>query len=89
TVQGNVDGSAYAQNTGFNSVILDYATKNDEIIVYRMSSGRVINFYQIYPLYPEELKFKFDYNAEMLFNMFDTNGVNYKVLDVNRRNIFK
>lgn len=49
-----------------------------------MSSGKVINFYQIIPLYPEELKFKMENNAETLFEKFNEKGIPYKVVDVNR-----
>jgi hypothetical protein len=51
-----------------------------------MSSGKVVNFYEIIPLYPEELQFKMDNDAETLFKLFDQKDISYKVLDLNRKN---
>ena len=51
-----------------------------------MSSGKVVNFYEIIPLYPEELAFKRENGAEALFEKFDEMGISYKVLDINRKN---
>ena len=84
TTQADEEGTAYASNTRFNSVVLDRATDQMGDIRLKMSSGKVINFYQIVPLYPEELKFKLENNAEALFDRLNEKGIPYKVVDINR-----
>ena len=82
TTQADEEGTAYASNTRFNSVVLDRATDQMGDIRLKMSSGKVINFYQIVPLYPEELKFKLENNAEALFDRLNEKGIPYKVVDI-------
>lgn len=86
TVQAAEDGSAYASNTGFNSVVLKFAENRKGDIRMIMSSGKVINFYEIIPLYPEELKFKMEKGADALFGLLDEKKIPYRVLDLNREN---
>ena len=85
TMQADEEGSVYASNTGFNSIILNFAENRKGDIRLIMSSGRVVNFYEIVPLYPEELEFKKENGADALFEMFKTKGISYKVLDINRK----
>ena len=86
TTQNDADGSPYASNTKMNSAILNYAENQKGDVRLIMSSGKVINFYEIIPLYPEELQFKMDNDAETLFKLFDQKDISYKVLDLNRKN---
>ncbi len=86
TLQSDEEGSPYASNTGFNSVILDFAENKKGDIRMIMPSGKVINFYEVIPLYPEELKFKIENGADALFGKFKEEGIQYKVLDINRKN---
>ena len=53
----------------------------------RLSSGKLLNFYQLIPLYPEELKFKMENNSEVLLDKLDEIGIQYRVVDVNRKGI--
>lgn len=84
TAQSDEEGSAYASNTGFNSIILDFAGNRNGDIRMIMPSGKVINFYEIIPLYPEELSFKIEHGADALFEKFREKGIQYKVVDINR-----
>ena len=86
TAQADEEGSAYASNTGFNSVVLDFAENKKGDIRLIMSSGKVVNFYEVIPLYPEELQFKMDSGADALFERFREKGISYKVVDINRKN---
>ncbi len=38
------------------------------------------------PLYPEELKFKMENDADALFEKFKEKGIQYKIVDINREN---
>ena len=89
TTQSDEEGSTYATNTGFNSVVLKFAENKKGDIRLIMSSGKVINFYEIIPLYPEELQFKMENNADDLFKKLEEKGIQYRVLDINRNNALK
>ena len=86
TMQSDEEGSPYAANTGFNSAVLDYARGRKGDIRLIMPSGKVVNFYEIIPLYPEELEFKKENGADALFEKLKEKGIQYKVMDINRRN---
>ena len=88
TTQSDEEGTPYASNTGFNSIVLNFAENKKGDIRLIMSSGKVVNFYEIVPLYPEELAFKRENGADALFEKFDEMGIRYKVLDINRNNAF-
>ncbi len=89
TTQSDEEGSTYASNTDFNSVVLKFAENKNGDIRLIMSSGKVINFYEIIPLYPEELKYKMDNDADALFEKLEEKGIQYRVLDINRKNALK
>ena len=84
TTQADEAGTPYAENTRFNSVVLDTCENNQEDVRLELSSGKVINFYQVIPLYPEELNFKMENGAQALFDTFDEKKIDCKVLDLNR-----
>ena len=86
TMQHDADGSPYASNTKFNSAVLNFGENNKGDVRLIMSSGKVINFYEIIPLYPEELQFKRENDADTLFTLFKQKGISCKVLDINRKN---
>ena len=85
TTQSDEEGSAYAGNTRFNSVVLNYAENRNGDIRLVMPSGKVINFYEIIPMYPEELQFKMKNGADALFEKFEEMGIQHRVVDINRR----
>ena len=85
TTQSDEEGSPYASNTRFNSVVLNFAENRKGDIRLIMPSGKVVNFYEIIPLYPEELEFKMENDADALFEKFNEKGIQYRVLDLNRK----
>jgi hypothetical protein len=85
TTQDDEEGSPYAPNTKFNSVVLDFCENHQGEVRLETSSGKTINFYQIIPLYPEELEFKMNNDAETLIDLFDKKNIDYKIVDINRR----
>lgn len=86
TVQADEEGTPYATNTRFNCVILDFCENHQGEVRLETSSGKVINFYQVFPLYPEELNLKMENDAEVLINKFDEKKIEYKIVDINREN---
>jgi hypothetical protein len=54
----------------------------------RMDEERVVNFYAIVPLYPEEMAFKLKHGVEALLDRFDKHGIN-ELIDLNRTNVCK
>ncbi|MBQ6586257.1 MAG: suppressor of fused domain protein [Coriobacteriales bacterium] len=86
TMQNDEDGSPYAPGVGFNSAMLAALPQADgKVAELRMSNGKLINFYLLLPLYPEELAFKFEHGADDLIDLLaETDG--FPVLDVARRN---
>ena len=68
-----------------NSAILNYAENQKGDVRLIMSSGKVVNFYEIIPLYPEELQFKMENGADALFERFEEKGIQYRLVDINRR----
>lgn len=89
TTQADEEGTPYASNTRFNSVVLDFCKNSQGEVKLKTSSGKTINFYQVIPLYPEELRFKMDNNAETLLAVFDEKGIEYKVVNINRRSVIE
>ena len=86
TMQSDEEGSAYASNTRLNSVVLNFAENKKGDVRLILSSGKVINFYEVIPLYPEELAFKIENGADALFAKLREKEIPYKVLDINRKN---
>lgn len=87
TIQADEEGNPYAANTKYNSIVLDSCANHQGKIKLETTSGKTINFYQVIPLYPEELKFKMDNDAETLINLFNKKKVDYKIVDINRKSV--
>jgi hypothetical protein len=52
-----------------------------------MSSGKKIDFYQVIPLYPEELKLKMDNSAETILDKLDEELDDYRLISKDRKNV--
>ncbi len=88
TTQSDEAGSAYAPDTKLNSVVLDYALDKElDRASLQMSSGRKVDFYQVIPLYPEELKLKMDNNAEAILDKLDEEFDDYRLISKDRKNV--
>ena len=68
--------------------MLKYAENRNGDVRLIMSSGKVINFYEIIPLYPEELQFKIENDADALFEKLNGKEIRYRILDINRKSAF-
>ncbi len=86
TVQADAEGSPYASNTGFNCTMLVNALSLDgEEMSLRMSSGRTVRFYQLLPVYPEELALKQREGADALLELLVKQD-GFPVVDIHREN---
>jgi len=89
TVHVNADMKPFSENTSFNSfVLLKGCDLQYNELNLRLNSEKKINFYQLFPLYQEELDYMLDNSLNALFEMFDDEDVN-PVININRRNYCK
>lgn len=76
----------YAENTELCGLSLLYGMNNqDEPLDLYLGEKGKINFYQVMPLYKEELEYKLAYGMDALVRVFAENHVE-PVLDLNRQN---
>lgn len=79
-------GEPVAENTQFACMLLDYPRRYGEG-AYRMElpGKNVVNFYQIIPLYPEEMQEKLERGAEYILEKLQS--VPYDLITVGRENV--
>ncbi len=77
------NGKPCYENTLLSGVILGQSPLIDEENVCELPNGETVNFYQIIPLYEEEINYKLEYGEEALFELM---GDIDPVLDINRKN---
>ncbi|MBP5424596.1 MAG: suppressor of fused domain protein [Prevotella sp.] len=90
TIQLTQDGRPVAENTGFNSCALLFSTgKNGQMVKPRKLGffGKKVAFYQLYPLYPEELKFKLEHSINELIDRLETEE--NLIINIHRNNYCK
>lgn len=86
TVSSDQENTPYASNTKFCSMMLVNALNQDyENLDFRMSSKGKINFYQLFPLYKEELDYKQRNGANVLLDLFDEEDI-MPIVNMNRKN---
>lgn len=79
----------FAENTGFCSIVLVNAmNKNHEPCDLYMEKKGKINFYQLFPLYKEELAYKQEYGLEALMDLFSVEDLSL-VFNIKRKNYGK
>lgn len=89
SVHGNQEMEPLADNTQLNSfVLLNANDLNGKIMKLELSSGKTINFYQLFPLYQEELEIKQAYSTEALIELFN-NEDRFPILNIQRKNYGK
>lgn len=77
------NGCSYFENTQLSgSILAESPLLNDDFL--ELPNGEKVYFYQIIPLYEEEMNYKIDNGSEALFDLFwEINPV----LDINRKNM--
>lgn len=87
TVHANEDMAPLADNTQFNSfVLLKGRNQQGEELDLQLSSGKRIHFYQLFPLYQEELEYDFNHSLEDLLDLFIEDFNIISPIDINRKN---
>lgn len=86
TVASDEEYTSYASNTKFCCMLLlDALDNNYENLDLRMKTKGKINFYQLIPLYKEELEFKRNNDVAKLLELFDDEDL-IPVVNTNRKN---
>lgn len=86
TIHGNSDKGPFADNTKLNSImLLNACNLENEKMELTLSTGKRINFYQIFPLYQEELDYKLENSLEDLLDLFSDEDL-FPVLNIDRKN---
>jgi len=80
------NGEPFAENTELSSVMLTtpYHPFEDEAVACELSDDDYVNFYQMLPLYEDEVSYKKENGAGVLEALF---GNNDRVLDINRPSV--
>lgn len=81
-------GQPFAANTGFSGMLLiSTAFFGRETGRCKMADGSHVNFYQLIPLYDEEMTYKLEHGTEGLLNRMQCLSIEeVAVVDVNREN---
>lgn len=88
SISNDDNNNPYASNTGFCSMILINALNNKyENLDLKLGKDK-INFYQLFPLYQEELEYKLNNGTEALANLFDEEDA-FPLININRKNYCK
>lgn len=78
------EGETYADNTQLcGTLLINQQIADDEADVCRLSDGGEVNFYQLIPLYREEIEYKIENNADALLELMDDISI---VVDTERPN---
>ncbi|MBQ8547784.1 MAG: DUF2185 domain-containing protein [Lachnospiraceae bacterium] len=86
TVHGDEERRPFADNTKFNNILLLNACNLElQSLELRLSSGKKINFYHMFPLYQEELDYKLANSLDDLLELFDDADL-FPVLNIRRKN---
>ena len=82
------NGSPFAENTLFSAVMLVApGAFSKKSYTCKLPNGDEVNFYQMLPLYEEEISFKLEHGAEALLELMNDGDLEY--LKLKRRNVAK
>lgn len=92
TVNLTDDGTPVAENTKFNSCLLIESRGKDNLNVKPLKLGlfgKKVAFYQLYPLYQEELEYKLEHSFDELMDKIDNEELSDFVINIHRKNYCK
>ncbi len=83
---GDEKHEPFAENTKLNTIMLVNASNLlYEKLDLRLSSGKKINFYQMFPIYQEELEYKTKHSFGELLDLFSDEDL-FPLLNISRKN---
>lgn len=85
TLSADENNSAYAENTELCSLVLFNGLNYNYEPLKLSLGGKKINFYQLFPLYREELELKQQIGAEELMDRFDADDL-FPIVNIERKN---
>ena len=86
TISSDEKNSPFASNTKFCSILLLNATNlKDEELELTLKTRKTINFYQLFPLYLEEMQYKFDFGTTKLLGLFSEKDL-FPIVNIERKN---
>lgn len=89
TVPNGDPAEPYAPKTKFScGLILPLLNVPEEFNKLQIHEDKVINFWGVYPLYPEETDHKLKKGTDSLLDLFEKNSIS-EVVDVRRKNVCK
>ena len=82
------NGAPFAENTRLSAVMLIYpGVFGEESFGCKLPDGGKVNFYQMFPLYSEEIEYKLENNAEALYELLEESDLEY--IKLNRKAVTK
>ena len=89
TVPNGDPAERYAPSTKFScGLVLGMLNVPEEFHHLELSEDKVIHFYGVYPLYPEETAFKLKQGTDDLIDLFEKHDIS-EVVDIRRKNVCK
>lgn len=86
TVSANEYDEPVADNTGFTGFLLVNGTGMDyQTLDFRLPGGEKVNFYEIIPLYPEEVRLKLEHGMDALMDRFTDEDL-FPLVNIKRKN---
>ena len=80
------NGEPFVENTDLSGILLLNPYSDDERAgSMALPNGETVNFYQMFPVYDEEMEFKRANNAEVLLDLFGDDFSH--IVDINRENM--
>lgn len=77
------NGEPFAENTKLSGVMLISPTEKEREVL-ELEDGEIVTFYQMLPIYEEEMNYKLESSAEALLEKFDS--CDLRRININRKN---
>lgn len=76
----------FAENTHFNGLLLSPSLEDEDFFILKQENGKEVYFWNIVPIFEEEMQFKLENGADALFELFDQFEVSH-IVDIVRENV--
>ena len=79
-------GGSVAANTALSGFVLSPPLEGEEFFTLSLNNGKKIHFWNLVPVYQEEMDYKLKNGADALFELFDRYQVS-PIIDISRPNV--